>query len=103
MPERAEQWAALAGALAVPIATFGALGGRSADSWRERGVSLVIDPFTPQVLALKAVKDAYERFFNDGNTGVSSADVFDVYNQLDEIAGFAELYAIEDQTTEKPS
>ncbi len=102
MPEAKEDWLALKTNVRAPIATFGAMGGRSADEWRELGVALVIDPFTPQVLALRAVKDAYDHFMADGHTGVAAGDVFALYNKLDDIAGFAELYAIEDQTTERP-
>ena len=101
MPETKAQWLALKDAVAAPIATFGALGARSADDWRCLGVSLVIDPFTPQVLALRAVKDAFENFQTTGETGVAAAEVFSLYGELDEIAGFADLYAIEDRTTEK--
>jgi len=37
----------------------------------------------------------------DGDVGVVTRDIFAFYNQLDGIAGFDELYAIEDATTEK--
>ena len=101
MPEAREQWLALASEVTAPIVTFGALGGRTADEWRALGVSLVIDPFTPQVLALKAVREAFNRFMLSGETGVPTGEIFELYNQLDDIAGFAELYAIEDRTTER--
>ena len=101
MPEVKEDWLELKKNVRAPIATFGALGARSADEWWDVGVSLVIDPFTPQVLALRAIKEAYENFMTDGVTGVAAGDVFALYNQLDDIAGFAELYAIEDETTER--
>ncbi len=101
MPETKAEWLALKDSVAAPIATFAALGGRSAEDWQNLGVSLVIDPFTPQVLALRAVKQAFEEFRASGQTGVAAAEVFELYHQLDEIAGFDELYAIEDKTTEK--
>ncbi len=101
MPETKAQWLALKETVAAPIATFAALGSRSADDWHSLGVSLVIDPFTPQVLALRAVKDAFESFQAAGTTGVDAAEVFALYGDLDEIAGFVDLYAIEDHTTEK--
>jgi 2-methylisocitrate lyase-like PEP mutase family enzyme len=101
MPENKEDWLDLKNQVNAPIATFGALGGRSSEAWSALGVSLVIDPFTPQVLAVNAIKTAFEGFMADGNVGGTTEEIFELYNQLDDLAGFDELYSIEDQTTLK--
>ncbi len=101
MPEERQDWAALKDRVDAPIVTFGALSGRPLADWQALGVSLVIDPFTPQVLAVKAMQAAYDGFITSGDPGHTTAEIFETYNKLDELAGFAELYSIEDATTEK--
>ncbi|MFT6435286.1 MAG: methylisocitrate lyase [Candidatus Azotimanducaceae bacterium] len=103
MPDSTEQHLQLETRIPAPIVTFGALGARSPAEWRELGISLVLDPFTPQVLAIRAMQLAYRNYMQSGSTGHSHKDIFAVYNQLGEIAGFDDLYAIEDATTEKRS
>ena len=101
MPDSTDQYLQLETQIPAPIATFGALGARTTEEWRELGISLVLDPFTPQVLAVGAMEVAYRNYMASGSTGHSVKDIFAVYNRLGEIAGFDELYAIEDATTEK--
>ena len=99
MPESAEQWAAVASKIDAPIVSFGALGARKPAQWAEQGVSLVIDPFSVQVMHVRATQQAYADFFADRDPQLSLQELFATYNELDELAGFAELYAIEDATT----
>ncbi len=99
MPETAEQWARVAAEINAPIVCFGALGGRTPAQWTALGVSLVIDPFTVQVMQVRAMQQAYADFFAGRDAPLEMAELFATYNQLDEVAGFAELYAVEDATT----
>jgi len=99
MPETAEQWANVCSEIDAPIVCFGALGGRTPEQWSEQGVSLVIDPFTVQVMQVRAMQQTYTDFFQGRAPQLSVEELFATYNQLDEIAGFGELYAIEDATT----
>ena len=99
MPETAEQWAALAAEINTHIVCFGALGGRTPAQWVEQGVSLVIDPFTAQVLQVRSMQQTYADFFQGRAPQLPVQELFSTYNELDELAGFGELYAIEDATT----
>ena len=103
MPSTEDQWASAAREINGPLATITSLDARSADAWRELGWSLVVDPFTAQVLSVQAVQQAYERFIAEGSTGVDRDAVFATYRTLAEIAGLNPLYAIEDATTELPN
>ena len=106
MPETPEQWAAVAQQVAqqieAPVVCFGALGGRSPEQWRALGISLVIDPFTVQVLQVRAMQASYADFFAAREPTLQLQELFATYNQLDQLAGFEELYAIEDMTSERP-
>jgi methylisocitrate lyase len=100
MPETAEQWAVVASQIEAPIVSFGALGARKPAQWAEQGVTLVIDPFSVQVVQVRALQQTYADFFAGCDPQLSVQELFKTYNELDELAGFAELYAIEDATTE---
>jgi methylisocitrate lyase len=102
MPETPDQWQQIASRIDAPIACFGALAGRSSAAWHRLGVFLVIDPFTVQVTQVRALQQLYRDFFSSTSPALAVADLFETYNKLDEIAGFQELYAIEDETTERP-
>lgn len=99
MPETAEQWSTVCSEISAPIVCFGALGGRTPVQWAELGVSLVIDPFTVQVMQVRTLQQTYADFFAGRELPLSVQDLFVTYNRLDQLAGFAELYAIEDATT----
>ena len=101
MPATDEQWASAAKEVEGPLATITSLDARSAAQWRELGWSLVVDPFTAQVLAVQAVQQAYSRFMAEGSTGVERDAVFATYRTIADLAGLGPLYAIEDATTEK--
>lgn len=100
MPSTEEQWASAAREINGPLATITSLDARGADAWRELGWSLVVDPFTAQVLSVQAVQQAYSRFITEGSTGVDRDAVFATYRTLADLAGLGPLYAIEDATTE---
>jgi methylisocitrate lyase len=103
MPENEEQMRAARGALDAPLSTIAALDARPREEWAALGWSLVIDPFTAQVLAFDAMRNAYQQFQSTGSTGFDSARIFEIYRELPAMAGLEELYAIEDATTEKDS
>ncbi len=99
MPQTSAQWHNLQAELTVPLVCFGALDGAQRALWEARGVALVIDPFTPQVLQVRALQQTYATFFEGAPPAVTSDALFETYHQLDSLAGFDELYAIEDATT----
>ena len=101
MPETEEDWRLVQQQIDLPLVCFGALAGRSAAAWRELGVSLVIDPFTVQVMQVQALQKLYADFFAGQALQPSTKELFQTYGQLDEIAGFDALYAVEDRTTER--
>jgi 2-methylisocitrate lyase-like PEP mutase family enzyme len=101
-PSSDEEWARAAKEIDAPLAAMGAFGTRSTDEWRDLGWPLVIDPFSGQVLAYQAMRDAYAQFQADGTLGHDPADVFTVYREVQQAAGMEDLYAIEERSTEKP-
>ena len=99
MPEDETQAQRLRGEFSVPLSTITSMDQASSTKWL--GWDLIIDPFTAQVLAVQAVKQAYESFVQNGSTGVDLRQLFDNYHELDLLAGLKPLYDIEDRTTEK--
>lgn len=87
--------------LDAPLATITSLDARPPAEWEAFGWNLVIDPFTAQVLAYDAVRNAYRRFRESGATGADRGRVFEIYRELPAMAGLDALYVIEDLTTEK--
>lgn len=103
MPKSDDEMREARDALDGPLSTITSLDAKRIDEWAELGWNLIIDPFTAQVLAFDAVRDAYRRFQANGSTGVDSKALFQTYRELPSIAGLDELYAIEDATTEASS
>ncbi|MGE0623762.1 MAG: oxaloacetate decarboxylase [Pseudomonadales bacterium] len=101
MPEGEAQLRQARAELDAPLATITSLDARPPATWAELGWNLIIDPFTAQVLAYDAVRDAYERFQQSGRTGADMAGVFRTYRELPGVAGLDAFYAIEDVTTER--
>jgi methylisocitrate lyase len=101
MPQEEEHWRLAPQVLDVPLATIAALDARSAGEWTNLGWSLVVDPFTAQVLAVDAVRSAYGKFMREGSTGAEVGDLLDSYRQLPGMAGLEALFEIERQTTER--
>lgn len=101
MPQNAEQIQAARQAFDKPLATIAAMDQVHSARWRDSGWNLIIDPFTAQVLAVKAIRAAYEGYQRDGKTGADLNALFDEYHGLDLLAGLGPLYDIEDETTER--
>lgn len=60
----------------------------------------MIDPLSGQVLAYRALRDAYTRFRAKGATGHDLGESFRTYKQIHDAAGMDELYSIEERSTE---
>lgn len=101
MPENDEQIRATRAAFEQPLATITAMDHARTPKWRDSGWNLIIDPFTAQVLSVRAVTQAYEGYQRDGGTGADLKALFEEYHRLDLLAGLGPLYGIEDETTEK--
>jgi 2-methylisocitrate lyase-like PEP mutase family enzyme len=101
LPENESQWRRAREMIDAPLATIAPLDARSAAQWGEWGWSLIIDPFTAQVLALQAIRDAYRNFQANGTTGHEPRELFALYRELPALAGLEPLYRIEDLTTER--
>jgi 2-methylisocitrate lyase-like PEP mutase family enzyme len=96
-PTTDEEWAAAPGRSGAPLVAMvsvEAVGGLPA------GWPLVVDPFTGQVLAYRAVRDAYRRFRAEGTTGHAVKELMGVYRELAPMAGLEALYDLERRTTE---
>ncbi|MCZ6710638.1 MAG: isocitrate lyase/PEP mutase family protein [Gammaproteobacteria bacterium] len=102
MPESDAQMQQARQALDGPLATITSLDAKQQHQWVELGWNLIIDPFTAQVLAFEAVRDAYLQFQTSGSTGTDTKSLFRTYRELPGVAGLDELYKIEDATTERP-
>ncbi|MCZ6706487.1 MAG: isocitrate lyase/PEP mutase family protein [Chloroflexi bacterium] len=102
-PAEPEQWTRAPHDIDAPLAAMGAFGARTREEWSTLGWPLVIDPFSGQVLAYGAMRDAHQRFQAQGDTGHETADLMVLYREIHLTAGMEELYAIEERTTEKPA
>ncbi len=101
-PTSEEQWESAPRLLDVPLAAIAPLGARTPEAWSKLGWSLVIDPFTGQLLAVKALRDAYASFAAAGGAGLEPGPEFwQAYRELADLAGLEELYDIERRTTER--
>lgn len=94
----AADWRAVNAVLSVPLVTFGTLDASMTDQWESFGVDYVIDPFSAQVLQVEALQSLYGSFAAGQAPAVNRKKLFEVYNELDTLAGFDGLYAIEDRT-----
>ncbi len=101
MPQEDDQWKLAPSLIDAPLAAITSLDARTQAEWKELGWRLIIDPFTAQVIAVDAVRDAYRQFQQNGKTGLSTSRIFETYRELPRLAGLDELFDIEDQTTEK--
>lgn len=69
----------------------------------KHGFSVLIDPFTGQVAAYGAMRDAYRSIADSGGSGREVDELMSLYREVQQTAGMDELYAIEERTTERPS
>lgn len=107
VPTEAEHWDQAPASIDAPLVTFASLTTRGADAWAELGWRVVLDPFSPQVLAIQAIDGFYrgvlgaEGSTHDGSTGSPTpAEIMAGYRELPALAGLDELYEIERRTTE---
>ena len=103
MPTNELEWQEAPRRFDVPLATITSLDARLPAEWADLGWDLIIDPFTAQTAAVKAISTAYQQFRQSGTTSLDRGEIFEDYRLLPDIAGFQELYDIEDRTTEKTS
>ena len=67
------------------------------------GFNVLIDPFTGQVAAYGAMRDAYRNIASSGASGREVDELMSLYREVQDTAGMDDLYAIEERTTERPS
>jgi methylisocitrate lyase len=96
-PTTDEEWAAAPQRLGAPLVAMVSV---EAVAGLPTGWPLVVDPFTGQVLAYRAVRDAYRRFRSEGTTGHPVKELMSVYRELAPMAGLEALYDLERRTTE---
>ena len=94
-PTNDDEWGRAPQLLDAPLAAMVA-----ADTPLPAGWPMVIDPFTGQVLAYAAVRDAYARLRSEGTSGHHLRDLMAIYKELPDMAGLEELYDLERRTTE---
>ena len=68
----------------------------------EHGFNVLIDPFTGQVAAYGAMRDAYRNMAESGVSGRDVDEIMSLYREVQNMAGMDDLYAIEERTTERP-
>ena len=67
------------------------------------GFNVLIDPFTGQVAAYGAMRDAYRNIAESGASGREVDELMSLYREVQGMAGMDDLYAVEERTTERPS
>ncbi len=68
----------------------------------EHGFNVLIDPFTGQVAAYGAMRDAYRSIAEGSGSGREVDELMSLYREVQGMAGMDDLYAIEERTTERP-
>ena len=66
------------------------------------GFNVLIDPFTGQVAAYGAMRDAYRNIASSGASGREVDELMSLYREVQGMAGMDDLYAIEERSTERP-
>ncbi|MFD6530980.1 oxaloacetate decarboxylase [Streptomyces sp. NPDC060184] len=100
LPENDEQRAAAPRRLSGPVALLTSFDLHAPQEWTGLGYSMVIDPVTGQTAAFSALREAYEAQRAGLPSPRPAAESFAVYERLQDLAGFGELYDIERATTE---
>jgi len=96
-PSTEEEWAAAPRRLGAPLVAMVSV---EAVAGLPAGWPLVVDPITGQVLAYRAVRDAYRRYRAEGTSGHPIKELMSVYRELAPMAGLEPLYDLERRTTE---
>ena len=102
-PQGEEQIAEAGRRLPHPLSLMAPADRLDAPALAGHGFTLLIDPFTGQVLMYEAVRDAYRQIRDSGASGRSVDDLMALYREVQQAAGMDDLYAIEERTTEKPA
>jgi len=96
-PSTEEEWAAAPQRLGAPLVAMVSV---EAVAGLPAGWPLVVDPITGQVLAYRAVRDAFRRYQAEGTAGYPVKELMSVYRELAPMAGLEPLYDLERRTTE---
>lgn len=88
--------------LGGPLSLMGAAGRQDPDRLTAHGFNLQIDPFTGQVVAFGAVREAYQAIAESGQSGREIDELMSLYRDVQDTAGMEDLYAIEARTTVRP-
>ena len=102
-PQGEEQIAEAGRRLPHPLSLMAPADRLDAPALAAHGFTLLIDPFTGQVLMYEAVRNAYRHIRGTGGSGRSIDDLMSLYREVQQAAGMDDLYAIEERTTEKPA
>lgn len=102
-PSGEEQIAEVGRRLPHPLSLMAPADRLDAAALAGHGFSLLIDPFTGQVLMYEAVRDAYRSIAANGGSGREVDELMALYREVQQAAGMDDLYAIEERTTEKPA
>jgi len=98
MPSSHDEWRRAPELIDAPLAAFSSLSARTVGQWADLGWSIILDPFTAQVLATTTVEQAYRSLIDGGD--LDGGEIMEGYRRLPGLAGLAELYDIERATTE---
>ena len=99
----ADQIAEAGRVLGGPLSMMAPADRLNRESLAGHGFNLLIDPFTGQVAAYGAMRDAYQSIAATGASGREVDELMSLYREVQNMAGMDELYAIEERTTERPS
>ena len=101
-PTAPEQIAEAGRVLSGPLSMMAPADRLDPESLAQHGFNLLIDPFTGQVAAYGAMRDAYRSIAETGSSGREVDELMSLYREVQNMAGMDELYAIEERTTERP-
>jgi len=95
-----EQLATVADRIEGPFATITTLDRHPRAEWASTGWALVIDAFAGQAVPLRALREAYRRYLDEGTLGVDLAGM-DLHRELVDLCGLQPLLDVERRTTER--
>ena len=97
---RDDDLTAVAAQVDAPLCTIAGLDHHDRETWQALGVSLVIDAFTAQALAVSSAREAYGRFLAGKPTGLG-VEGMELHRELVELCGLEPFLDIERATTER--
>jgi methylisocitrate lyase len=101
-PRDDEQFATTAKATRTPLAAMTIGGGRPPAEMLAAGYALSIDPMSATVLGFRAIKAGYDGIRRGEGIGLDGREIMAIIHEVGETMGIEALYAIEEQTTERP-